>query len=172
MDPGHHTDLAKALRARLAAAGLEPPSGDDARRLERDLALHLERIAEVEAAAGLGPTDPPLTDPTGGAGAVDNRRPAPGGSVTLPEGAPIAAGEGEARPGEVRVRPGEGAARPGEVQSRPAGGLGEQARLVREGEATSVELVEQALERRSGMRSGGGGGSSGRCMGCRWRSRT
>ena len=147
MDPGHHTDLAKALRARLAAAGLEPPSGEDAQRLERDLALHLERIAEVEAAAGLGPTDPPLTDPTGGAGAVDNRRPAPGGSVTLPEGAPIAAGEGEARPGEARVRPGEGAARPGEVQSRPAGGLGEQARLVREGEATSVELVEQALER-------------------------
>ena len=140
MDPGHHTDLAKALRARLAAAGLEPPSGEEARRLERDLALHLERIAEVEAAAALGPTDPPLTDPTGGAGAVDNRRPAPGRSVTLPEGAPIAAGEGEARLGDVRARPGEG-------EARPAGGLGEQARLVREGEATSVELVEQALER-------------------------
>ena len=51
MDPGHHTDLAQALRARLAAAGLVPPSGEDAQRLERDLALHLERIAEVEAAA-------------------------------------------------------------------------------------------------------------------------
>jgi aspartyl-tRNA(Asn)/glutamyl-tRNA(Gln) amidotransferase subunit A len=154
MDPGHHTDLAKALRARLAAAGLEPPSGEDAQRLERDLALHLERIAEVEAAAALGPADPPLTDPTGGPGAVDNRRPAPGGSVTLPEGAPITAGEGEARPGEGQERPGEGEARPGEGQerpgegeARPAGGLGEQARLVRDGEATSVELVEHALER-------------------------
>jgi aspartyl-tRNA(Asn)/glutamyl-tRNA(Gln) amidotransferase subunit A len=154
MDPGHHTDLAKALRARLAAAGLEPPSGEDARRLERDLALHLERVAEVEAAAALGPADPPLTDPTGGAGAVDNRRPAPGRSVTLPEGAPIAAGEVAARPGEGEARPGEGAARRGEGQDRPgegaarlAGGLGEQARLVREGEVTSVELVEQALER-------------------------
>jgi aspartyl-tRNA(Asn)/glutamyl-tRNA(Gln) amidotransferase subunit A len=138
MDPDHHTDLAQTLRARLAAAGLEPPSGEDADRLERDLALHLERIADVEAAADLAPTDAPQTDPTRGAatrsggaewGAVDSRHPALGRWATLPEGAPIAAGEGDTRPA------GDG------------GGLGEQARLVRDGEATSVELVERALER-------------------------
>jgi len=129
MDPDHHGELAQALRARLAAAGLDPPSGEDARRLERDLALHLERVADLAAAAELGPNDPPLNDPTGGAGAVDSRRPAPGRSATLPEGAPIAAGEVFARPA------GKG------------GGLGEQARLIREGEVTSVELVERALER-------------------------
>jgi Asp-tRNA(Asn)/Glu-tRNA(Gln) amidotransferase A subunit family amidase len=142
MDADHHRELAQALRARLAAAGLEPPSGEDAHRLERDLALHLERVADVMAAADLGPTDPPLTDPTRGAaagsgaaegGAVDSRHPAPGRWATLPEGAPIAAAEGE-------VGPGEGGA-------RPAGGLGEQARRIRDGEATSAELVEQALER-------------------------
>ena len=94
------------------------------------------------AAAELGPTDPPLTDPTRGAaagsgaaegGAVDSRHPAPGRWATLPEGAPIAATEGEACPGEGGAR--------------PAGGLGEQARRIRDGEATSAELVEQALER-------------------------
>jgi aspartyl-tRNA(Asn)/glutamyl-tRNA(Gln) amidotransferase subunit A len=126
MDPDRPTELARALRARLAAAGLEPPSGEDARHLERDLALHLERVADLTAAADLGPTDPPLTDPTRW-GAVDNRTPRLPGSVTLPEGAPTGAAEALARP--------------------VPGGLGEQARLVREGEATSAELVEQALER-------------------------
>jgi aspartyl-tRNA(Asn)/glutamyl-tRNA(Gln) amidotransferase subunit A len=164
MDPDHPTDVAKALRARLAAAGLEPPPGEDARRLERDLALHLERIADLEATADLGPSDPPLTDPTRGAegsgpaasaaegagaalGAVDDRVPASGRWATLPEGAPIAAGEVAARPaGEGTGRPaGEGTGRPGGPRS--AGGLGELARRIRDGEATSVELVERALER-------------------------
>jgi hypothetical protein len=63
MNEGDHRDLAETLRARLAAAGLDLPSGDAA-RLERDLALHLERIAALTAAADLEPTDPPLTDPT------------------------------------------------------------------------------------------------------------
>ena len=151
MDAEQPTSLVRALRARLAAAGLEPPPGDDTTRLERDLALHLERIADLAAAADLDPTDPPLTDPTralgsgaGGSGsaepgAVDNRRSAPGRSATLPEGAPTAAGEVPARAGEVP-------ARAGEVPAYPGGGLGEQARMVREGEASSVELVERALE--------------------------
>jgi aspartyl-tRNA(Asn)/glutamyl-tRNA(Gln) amidotransferase subunit A len=134
-------DLAVLLRARLAAAALDLPP--DTGNLERDLALHLERVADLAAAADLGPTDAPLPDPRGwagagwaGAGAVDNRRPAPGPWATLPEGAPMAAGPGDARP-QARPRAGQAA----------GGGLGEQARLVREGEATSVELVERALER-------------------------
>ena len=158
MDPDRHRDLAEALRARLAAAGLEPPAGEDGHRLERDLALHLDRVAEV-AAADLGPADPPLTDPTGrvgsgsvepgwgavgaAVGAVDNpTRPAPG-SATLPEGAPIAAAEVPPRPGSGAPRPEPSRPEPG----RLAGELREQARRIRDGEATSVELVERALER-------------------------
>jgi hypothetical protein len=59
-------DIAEALRVRLAAAGLEPPADARAReRMERDLAVHLERVAAVaEAQALLGPDDPPHTDPT------------------------------------------------------------------------------------------------------------
>ena len=133
MDEGERADLAGALAARLAAAGLHAPPGD-ADRLERDLALHLERVAALIAEADLDPTDPPMTDPTravgwSGAvasGAVDNPQPAPGRSVTLPEGAPTAAAG---------------------VRACPDGGLVEQARMVREGEATSVELVGRALER-------------------------
>jgi aspartyl-tRNA(Asn)/glutamyl-tRNA(Gln) amidotransferase subunit A len=113
MDPDRPAELAQALRARLAAAGLEPPTGEDARRLERDLALHLERVADLEAVTDLGPMDPPLTDPTRGAAA-----------------------------GSAAVQ-----ARPAEVRAHPAGELGEQARLIRDGEATGVELVEHALER-------------------------
>src|SRR5215212_474802 len=87
MDPDDDlTELAQALRARLAAAGLEPPSGEEARRLERDLALHLERIAEVEAAAALGPTDPPLTDPTGGRGPLTTAGPLPVGRLPSRKG--------------------------------------------------------------------------------------
>jgi aspartyl-tRNA(Asn)/glutamyl-tRNA(Gln) amidotransferase subunit A len=174
MSEGGQADLAALLRARLAAAGLEPP--DDTTQLERDLALHLERVDGLTAAADLHPSDPPLPDPTrwsgsgspgagpgdraAGRGAVDDRSPLAPGWATLPEGAPIAAGQVGARPepagqvgglaepaGEVRAR-----ARVGEVGGRPegadsGGGLGEQARLVREGEVTSVELVERALER-------------------------
>src|SRR5512132_4127382 len=61
MDGGERVGLASALRARLAAAGIEVP--DDGGRLERDLALHLERLAALAAAADLGPADPPLTNP-------------------------------------------------------------------------------------------------------------
>jgi aspartyl-tRNA(Asn)/glutamyl-tRNA(Gln) amidotransferase subunit A len=119
MGEGRRVDLGAALAARLAAAGLEAPAGD-AGRLERDLALHLERIAALTAAADLDPSDPPLTDPTRAVerGDVDNRGNLSGGSATLPTGG--------------------------------AGGLPglvEQARMVREGEASSVELVERALER-------------------------
>ncbi|HJU00197.1 MAG TPA: hypothetical protein VJ966_03205, partial [Actinomycetes bacterium] len=104
MDPDPDLDLAQALRARLAAAGLDVPPGEDAHRLERDLALHLERVADLTAAADLGPADPPLTDPTGRVGAVDSPARPERGWATLPEGASIAAGEGEARPGSGAVR--------------------------------------------------------------------
>ena len=62
-------EIAAALRARLAAAGLEPPTDPlERQQLERDLALHLERVAVLaEAVARLGPADPPRTDPTGAA---------------------------------------------------------------------------------------------------------
>jgi Asp-tRNA(Asn)/Glu-tRNA(Gln) amidotransferase A subunit family amidase len=154
MDERDRTDLAERLRARLAAAGLQAPP-EDAPRLERDLALHLERIAALTEAADLGPADPPLTDPTravvhergvtgpgpGASGAVDNRQRAPGRSATLPGGAPLPAGEVPAR---LEARAPTAA---GEVGAGPVGGLAEQARMLREGEATSVELVGRALER-------------------------
>jgi aspartyl-tRNA(Asn)/glutamyl-tRNA(Gln) amidotransferase subunit A len=108
-------ELAGLLRARLAAAGLGLPPGDTD-RLERDLALHLERMATLAAAADLGPADPPLTDPT---------RAAAAGGWTAP-----AAGSGDGSPA-----------------AGGAAGLGEQARLVRDGEATSLELVERTLGR-------------------------
>lgn len=135
MGEGGQADLAALLRARLAAAGLEPPSGDTS-DLERDLALHLERVAALTAAADLHPSDPPLPNPTTatgpegiGTGGVDNRGISAPGSATLPSGGPSTGARGEARGG-----------------SRPAG-LAEQARMVREGEVSSVELVERALER-------------------------
>jgi hypothetical protein len=61
-------EIAEALRARLAAAGIEPP--DDPRereRMERDLAVHLARVAALARTAQLSPDDPPYTDPTGAA---------------------------------------------------------------------------------------------------------
>ncbi|HEV3014941.1 MAG TPA: hypothetical protein VG499_16835, partial [Actinomycetota bacterium] len=105
MGGGEQADLAALLRARLAAAGLEPPPGDTS-NLERDLALHLERIAALAAASDLGPDDPPRTDPTtaagpgvavepwagvepdgvAGSGGVDNQGTSAPGSVTLPSG--------------------------------------------------------------------------------------
>jgi hypothetical protein len=58
-------EIAEALRARLAAAGMELPAGARERdQLERDLSVHLKRVAELDRAAELGPEDPPYTDPT------------------------------------------------------------------------------------------------------------
>ena len=59
-------DIAEALRTRLAAAALEPPAdARDRKRMERDLAVHLERVAVLaEADEPLGRDDPPYTDPT------------------------------------------------------------------------------------------------------------
>jgi aspartyl-tRNA(Asn)/glutamyl-tRNA(Gln) amidotransferase subunit A len=108
MGEGGQADLAALLRARLAAAGLEPPPGDTS-DLERDLALHLERVAALAAAADLLPSDPPLPDPTTATGSE--------------------------------------AVGPGGVDNREtSAGLVEQARVVREGEVSSLELVERALE--------------------------
>jgi hypothetical protein len=115
MEDGERANLAAALRARLAAAGLEVPA-DDAGRMERDLALHLERLAALAAAADLGPADPPLT--------------------SLP---PLP-------PGEARTAPPARPPAPGPRAGEP-GGLVEAARLVREGTASSAELVEAALAR-------------------------
>jgi hypothetical protein len=58
-------EMAEALRARLAAAGLEPPADpQERRRMEGDLAVHLARVATLARAAELLPDDPPRTDPT------------------------------------------------------------------------------------------------------------
>jgi hypothetical protein len=58
-------ELAAALRARLAAAGMEPPADPREREaMERDLAVHLARLSALERAAELRPGDPPYTDPT------------------------------------------------------------------------------------------------------------
>jgi hypothetical protein len=115
MEDGERANLAAALRARLAAAGLEVPA-DHAGRMERDLGLHLERLAALAAAADLGPADPPLT--------------------SLP---PLP-------PGEARTAPPARPPAPGPRAGEP-GGLVEAARLVREGTASSAELVEAALAR-------------------------
>jgi hypothetical protein len=63
-------EIAEALRVRLAAAGLEPPADRRKReRMERDLAVHMARVAALaEVEELLGPSDPPYTDPTGAAG--------------------------------------------------------------------------------------------------------
>jgi aspartyl-tRNA(Asn)/glutamyl-tRNA(Gln) amidotransferase subunit A len=151
MGEGGQADLAALLRARLAAAGLEPPPGDTS-DLERDLALHLERVAALAAAADLLPSDPPLPDPTTatgpegiGAGGVDNRGSSAPESATLPSGGPTTGARGEARPAGA----GAGAG----AEGWPPG-LVEQARMVREGEASSVELVERALERVAALDTG------------------
>jgi len=124
MDEGERASLAEALRKRLAAAGLEPPPGDPTERLERDLALHLERIAALTEAADLGPDDPPRTDPT----------------TAIGSGA-------EGRSSGGVDNPGAGGPRAGAEADRAVGGVGELARRVREGEVSSVELVGRALER-------------------------
>jgi aspartyl-tRNA(Asn)/glutamyl-tRNA(Gln) amidotransferase subunit A len=133
MDNGE--GLAAVLRARLAAAGLEVPAAD-ADRMERDLALHLERMATLAAAADLGPADPPFT-----------------ALPPLPPGEPPAAeAAAGGSPGPVRPptaeAPGAGTApaAPGPRAGEPAG-LVEQARLVRQGTASSTELVRAALAR-------------------------
>jgi aspartyl-tRNA(Asn)/glutamyl-tRNA(Gln) amidotransferase subunit A len=135
MDGSEQVDLGEALRARLAAAGLEVPA-EDTDRLERDLALHLDRVAALAAAADLDPSDPPLTDPTTAVatGVVDDRRNPPDRSATLPPGGAPTDAQAEGRAGGAQAE-GWGA------------GLGELARKVREGETGSVELVERALGR-------------------------
>jgi aspartyl-tRNA(Asn)/glutamyl-tRNA(Gln) amidotransferase subunit A len=120
MGDGDRVELAEALRARLAAAGLDVPI-EDAGGLERDLALHLERVAALAEAADLDPSHPPLTDPT--------RAPAAQGPA---EGGP-------SRPADVPWRP-AGPAPPPPV-------LVAAARMVRVGETSSAELVERALGR-------------------------
>jgi aspartyl-tRNA(Asn)/glutamyl-tRNA(Gln) amidotransferase subunit A len=119
MSDGERAVPAAALRARLAAAGLEVPE-DAVAGLERDFALHLERLAELEAAADLGPADPPLTGPVAPPPGLGRVAPPP---AVREVGAPPAGSVGE------------------------PGGLVEAARLVREGLASSAELVERALER-------------------------
>jgi aspartyl-tRNA(Asn)/glutamyl-tRNA(Gln) amidotransferase subunit A len=153
MGGGERGDLGEALRARLAAAGLEVAAGD-IDRLERDLALHLERVAALAAAADLGPSDPPLTDPTIGVGrgAVDSPATLESRWATLPPGGAGAESSGSSVGANL---PGVGANLPGATPERPGSGLGvglgEQARMVREGKASSGELVERALERIGGL---------------------
>jgi len=145
MDEDGRAELAEALRARLAAAGLEAPAADAA-RLERDLALHLERVAALTAAADLHPSDPPFTDPTQAVapGPVDSRRNLPTASATLPPGGARAGAQVEGwAPTDAQV---EGWAPAGALAGGRVGVV-EQARMVRDGEVRSAELVEQALER-------------------------
>jgi aspartyl-tRNA(Asn)/glutamyl-tRNA(Gln) amidotransferase subunit A len=139
MDEGHQPDLPTLLRARLAAAGLDPPH--DTTQLERDLELHLERVAALLAAADLHPSDPPFPD-VGERGPVDNIGSPAGRSTTRPPGGAGIGAQAEGRAGTrtaagTRTRTGAAA---GGV------GLGEVARRVRDGEVTSGELVERTLE--------------------------
>jgi hypothetical protein len=145
MDGGERADLAGALRARLAAAGLEVPAAAD--RMERDLALHLERIATLAAAADLGPADPPFParpplppgDPPAAAMSAGAET---GRARPLAGQAPAAAAEPPAG-----VQPsGAATAAAGPRVGEPAG-LVEAARLIREGTASSAELVRAALAR-------------------------
>jgi hypothetical protein len=58
-------EITEALRARLAAAGMRlPADARDREQMERDLAVHLARVAELDRAAQLTPEDRPYTDPT------------------------------------------------------------------------------------------------------------
>jgi len=143
MEDGERADLAAELRARLAAAGLEVPA-DDAGRMERDLGLHLERMAALAAAADLGPADPPLTTlpplPPG--------EPATAPPAGVPGSRPAAASAG-ADPGQAPPVASASAPAAPAPSAGDLGGLGlvEAARLVREGAASSAELVEAALAR-------------------------
>ena len=142
MDQGHQPDLPALLRARLAAAGFDPPP--DPTQLERDLELHLERVAALMAAADLHPSDPPFPGAAdrgaaAEAGAVDNAGSPAARSTTLP---PRGADIGAQAEGWAEARAGAGA----EGRTRGAG-LDELARRVRDGEVTSNELVDLTLER-------------------------
>jgi hypothetical protein len=147
MGGGERVDLGEALRARLAAAGLEAPA-DDADRLERDLALHLERVAALAAAADLGPGDPPRTDPTTAVApaAVDNRPRPPAWSPTLPPGeaGTGAQAEGGARIGAQAVAsqpaPRSAGPRTGRVADGEDGGPPLSTTPVADGEAGSSRL--------------------------------
>ena len=142
MDQGHQPDLPALLRARLAAAGFDPPP--DPTQLERDLELHLERVAALMAAADLHPSDPPFPGAAdrgaaAEAGAVDNAGSPAARSTTLP---PRGADIGAQAEGWAEARAAAGA----EGRTRGAG-LDELARRVRDGEVTSNELVDLTLER-------------------------
>ncbi|HEV8648982.1 MAG TPA: amidase [Actinomycetes bacterium] len=145
-----------ALRARLAAAGLDVPP--DAAELERALALHARRLRDLEAVADLGPGDAPF--PTRPAA-----EPAPPSSPAGPGGPEVGSASpggpevGSAGPGgpEVRSASPGGPAASTRVISDPASagggadtavpGLVEAAVLVRDGDLTSVALVERVLGR-------------------------
>jgi Asp-tRNA(Asn)/Glu-tRNA(Gln) amidotransferase A subunit family amidase len=132
MDQGHQPDLPALLRARLAAAGFDPPP--DTTQLERDLELHLERVAALLAAADLHPSDPPFPGAAdrgaaAEAGAVDNAGSPAARSTTLPPGGADIGAQAEGRAGAGSA------------------GLGELARQVRDGEVTSNELVDLTLDR-------------------------
>jgi hypothetical protein len=59
------SEITEALRVRLAAAGMEPPANVREReRMERDLAVHLARVAVLARAAELRAEEAPYTDPT------------------------------------------------------------------------------------------------------------
>ena len=158
MDGAEQIDLGEALRARLAAAGLEVPA-EDADRLERDLATHLERVAALSAAADLDPTDPPLTDPPPRPGGRlwTAARPPPAGRLRSPQAlAPSPDSSAGASPGSPGSRAGAnlpGAGTAG-LALAPRATPGARARAGRAGAdgaggggASSVELVERALER-------------------------
>jgi aspartyl-tRNA(Asn)/glutamyl-tRNA(Gln) amidotransferase subunit A len=131
-----------SLRARLAAAGVDLPP--DAAELERALTLHAARLRDLEAAADLGPDDPPFPAQPGWArpGWVQPGRTSDPPIAGAP-GSPEPSDPGRPRPG---VRWGRGRSGGG-----PAGqavpGLVDAAALVRDGELTSVALVERVLGR-------------------------
>ena len=147
MEDGERAGLAAELRARLAAAGLEVPA-DDAGRMERDLGLHLERMAALAAAADLGPADPPLTTLPPRPPAEPATAPPAGVPGSRPAAASVGADPSQAPPVAATATPAAPAPRPDDLSRL---GLVEAARLVREGAASSAELVEAALARIEGL---------------------
>jgi uncharacterized membrane protein len=97
---------------------LAPPGGRPLpRRLGR---FQVPVVAGGSGTGGSRTGGPGTRGPGASPGAVDNRRPVPGRSATLPEGAPLPAGEVEARPEGTPLPAGEAEARP-EGAPSPAG---------------------------------------------------